>query len=125
LLKPIVGKDGFTLVELLIVLSILAVLAGVVVLSLSMYVSRGHEEACNVDQRSLQSAVIDYLYANDGSWPTEDGSKPGDIFYGDPVTGPLVGDYINEVPDSDINCDWQIDGQGIVVTNTPDDCPCD
>ena len=123
--KPIVRKNGFTIVELIIVLSILAVLAGVVVLSLSMYIGKGHTEACNADQRLLQSAVIGYLYENDGSWPTEDGSKPGDLFYGDPVTSPLVADYINEVPESDVNCDWQIDGQGMVVTNTPDDCPCD
>jgi len=124
LFKPIARKKGFTLVELLIVLAILAILLGAVALSMTLYIGKGQTEACKVDQRSLQSAVVDYLYANNGSWPTEDGSKPGDLFYGDPITGPLVGDYINKVPKSDANCDWQIDAQGMVVPNN-DDCHCD
>ena len=122
--KPIARKKGFTMVELLIVLAILAILLGAVALSMTLYIGRGQTEACKVDQRSLQSAVVDYLYENDGSWPTEDGSKPGDLFYEDPITGPLVGDYINKVPKSDANCDWQIDAQGMVIPNN-DDCHCD
>lgn len=117
-------KEGFTFIELLIVLGIMAVLAGIVVLSLTMFVGKGEREVCEADQSLIQSAVIDYLHENEGNWPTEDGSKPGDLFYGDPLTGPLVGDYIHEVPESDVNCDWKIDAQGMVVPNN-DDCPCD
>ena len=122
--KPTAGNRGYTFIELLVVLAILAVLAGTVVLSLTMFVGRGGSETCEADQSLIQSAVVDYLRENEGSWPTPDGSRPGDLFFGGPVTGPLVGDYIHEVPDSDVNCDWRIDAQGMVVPNN-DDCPCD
>jgi len=124
LLKPIVRKRGFTFIELVIVLSILAVLAGIVTLSVTMYIGRGRTEACKIDQHSLQSAVADYYHANDGMWPTEDGNKPGDLFFGAPITGPLVGDYITKVPKSDTNCDWQLNAKGMVIPNSVD-CPCD
>ena len=125
LLKPIARKDGFTFIELVIVLSILAVLAGVVALSLSMFVGRGHTEACNADKSLIQSAVLSYYQDPDKAtdWPTEDGSKPGDLF-AEGFTSPLVGGYINEVPATDAKCDWHIDAQGVVVSNT-DDCFCD
>ena len=122
--KPIARKKGFTMVELLIVLAILAILLGAVALSMPLYIGKGEREVCEADQSLIQSAVVNYLYENDGSWPTEDGNKPGDLFYEDPITGPLVGDYINKVPKSDANCDWQIDAQGMVVPNN-DDCSCD
>lgn len=127
MLKPIGRKKGFTFIELVIVLSILAVLAGIVALSVTMYIGRGQREACNADQRLLQSAVFSYYYDPDKAtdWPTEDGSKPGNLFFGEPVTGPLVGGYINEVPGTDVKCDWQIDAQGEVLPNTPDNCFCE
>jgi prepilin-type N-terminal cleavage/methylation domain-containing protein len=125
LLKPIGRKKGFTFIELVIVLSILAVLAGIVTLSVTMYIGRGRTEACNTDQHSLQSAVASYYHANDGTWPTdtEDASKPGDLF-ADGFTSPLVGDYITKVPKSDTNCDWQLNAKGMVIPNSGD-CPCD
>ena len=126
MLKPIVRKNGFTFIELVVVLSILAVLAGVVTLSLTLFVGRGHTEACNADQSLIQSAVYSYYHDPDkaSDWPTEDGNAPGDLF-AEGFTSPLVGDYINEEPESDAKCDWRINAQGMVVPNTPDDCPCD
>ena len=60
MLKLTAQKDGFTFIELVIVLSILAVLAGIVALSLSVFVGKGHTEACNADKSLIQSAVLSY-----------------------------------------------------------------
>ena len=118
-------KDGFSLIELLVVLSILAVLIGTVALALTMFVGEGEETACHADQRGLQSAVLAYHNQN-GSWPTEDGNNPGDLFYGDPADSPLVPDWVIETPESDDKCHWQIDEQGLVVpADDATDCPCD
>lgn len=123
---PFVRKEGFTLVELIVVITIIAVLLAAVVLALTGYIGRSETTACEADQYSLQRAVGAYYAANQ-SWPTNDGGMPGDLFFGDdPVTGPLVGGYITAVPRSDTTCDWQIDGSGNVVPgDDATDCPCD
>lgn len=108
--------------ELIVVVSIIAVLAAAVALSLTHFIGRGETTACEADQYSLQRAVSAYYSQND-SWPTEDG-KPGGLFFEDPVTGPLVGDYIIAVPASDANFDWRIDGSGNVVPSEGN-CPSD
>jgi len=119
------SKKGFTLIELLVVLSIMAVLIGTGALALTMFVGAGEETACFTDQRELQVAVMGYHHPA-GIWPTEDGEKPGDLFYGEPTDGPLVPDWVAEVPESDKHCDWHIDGQGLVVAaDDAANCPCD
>lgn len=111
------SKKGFTLVELLIVLAILAILAGVVALSLTIYIGRGEEDACRVEKRSIEAAVFSY-YNQNAEWPTDEGGA-GDIDF-----TKLVGDYLDDTPASDESCLWQIDDNGAVVPDS-EDCPCD
>ena len=119
------SKKGFTLVELLIVISIIAILVGTVALALTMFIGRGEETACLEDQRDLQTVVNAYHVDND-RWPTENGEIEGDLFYGNPVSSPLIPDYIFEVPGSDDKCDWQINEQGVVKPGEDvENCPCD
>ena len=54
------GQKGFSLIEVLIVLAVLAVLAGVVVPNMSGILGRGEQEAYNGDQRAIQTAVDDF-----------------------------------------------------------------
>lgn len=111
------SKKGFTMVELLIVLAILAILAGVVALSLTMYIGRGEEEACRVEKRDIEAAVFSYYHEN-LKWPTDEGG-PGDIDF-----TKLMGDYLDDTPASDESCLWQIAENGAVVPGG-EDCPCD
>lgn len=48
--------DGFTLVELLIVVVILGVLAGIVVFAVGGVTDRGEAAACEADRKSIQVA---------------------------------------------------------------------
>jgi len=88
------SKKGFTLIEMVVVLGIVAILVGVVAITLTVYVGKGQEEGCQVDADTLQVAVLVYFQDHDGVWPTglqltDDG-------------------YIDKKADSDTDCDWGI-----------------
>ncbi|MFM8892806.1 MAG: type II secretion system protein [Planctomycetia bacterium] len=51
------GQGGFTLIELLVVIAILAVLAGVVVFAVNGINNNSQESACEIDLRTLKTAV--------------------------------------------------------------------
>jgi prepilin-type N-terminal cleavage/methylation domain-containing protein len=59
--------EGFTLVELLIVIVILGVLAGIVVFAVSGITDRGELAACKADVSSVQTASEAY-YAKYNRW---------------------------------------------------------
>ena len=62
-------EKGFTLTELLIVIIILGVLAGIVVFAVQAFQNRGQEAACKTDYKNLQVATEAY-YAQTGGYPT-------------------------------------------------------
>lgn len=114
-----VRKEGFTLVELIIVVSIIAILLAIVALSLTGFLGSAEETACEADQYSLQRAVGAF-YAKVGEWPTQDGNAPGDLF---DASEPLVtDDYILEVPGTDATANWGIDEDDIVLANGSGPC---
>ena len=61
-------EKGFTLVELLVVIVILGVLAGVVVFAVGGVTDRGQQSACKTDKRTIKTAA-EAAYAKDGSYP--------------------------------------------------------
>jgi len=48
--------DGFTLIEVLVVIAILGVLAGIVVFSVSGINDRGEVSACKTDKKTVETA---------------------------------------------------------------------
>lgn len=96
-------KDqGFTLVELLIVIVILGILATVTVFAVRGITDRGQENACDVDQRTLDTSIEAFYAqmqrdpANEGELLNGvDGNADGD--FADPGE---VGPMLDEAPDN-------------------------
>ncbi len=63
------NDEGFTLVELLIVIVILGILATVVVFAVQGITDDSRQNSCDVGQRTVQTAVEAY-YAEAGEFPT-------------------------------------------------------
>jgi general secretion pathway protein G len=96
---------GFTLVELLIVIVILGILATVTVFAVRGITDRGQENACEVEGRTLQTAIEAY-YADNQDDP--DGFED------------LTPQYLRELPDDE---KWTFNAATLAVaddTSTPD-----
>src|SRR5436305_7757553 len=62
-------EEGFTLIELMIVIVILGVLAGIVLFAVGGITDRGATAACKTDLSTIQTGVEAY-YAKTGGYPT-------------------------------------------------------
>ena len=63
-------EDGFTLVELLIVIVILGILAGVVVFAVNGITNRGQASACKTDKNTI-SVAQEANFAKNNNYATE------------------------------------------------------
>lgn len=64
------GEKGFTLVEMLIVIAVLGVLAGVVVPNVSAFTTAGNIAAANTEAANVKTAALSYL-ADYGTFPAD------------------------------------------------------
>jgi type IV pilus assembly protein PilA len=62
------GEKGFTLIELLVVIAILGILAAIIVPNFANFFGRGQTEACEIELRMVQTAVMAYV-ADNGACP--------------------------------------------------------
>ena len=65
------SEEGFTLVELLIVVVVLGILAAVTVFGLSGTTATSYRAACNSDARSVEIAAEAYHANNSPNWPPD------------------------------------------------------
>jgi general secretion pathway protein G len=61
------GQGGFTLIELLIVIAILGILAGVVVFAVGGVNDTAQEKACEIEGKSIETAIQAYIADNDAN----------------------------------------------------------
>ncbi len=87
---------GFTLVELLIVIVILGILATVTVFAVRGITDRGQENACDVEKRTIETAIEAY-YADNNAAPADD------------AFGSLTPDYLTEARPT-VDADWTFTG---------------
>src|SRR4026207_1426720 len=64
------SEEGFTLIELMIVIVILGVLAGIVIFAVGGITDNGNVAACKSDVKTVQVAV-EAFKAKNGSYPTD------------------------------------------------------
>ena len=119
------GQKGFTLIEILIVLALMAVLAAIVIPNVQGFLGRGKDDSYKVDKKTLQAAVDGY-YTKNSAYPTTAGATGlptgGNNSY--VVTATLVTDkYLNDTPSSANSYNnasgtgtygWYVDGSGRV-----------
>lgn len=98
------NDEGFTLVELLIVIVILGILATVVVFAVQGITDTGQQNACSVGERTVQTAVEAY-YAENQTWPGSMNDLTGSAGYLREDTG-----------------DWSIGTDGAVSVVSGSDC---
>jgi general secretion pathway protein G len=78
-----IRERGFTLVELLVVVVILGILAGITVFAVSNFTSSGTSSACQADFKTVQVAMESFK-AQEGSFPNS--STPSQSWMAPPST---------------------------------------
>lgn len=104
--------DGFTLVELLIVVVVLGILATVVVMSVQGITNRGEDASCDADIHSLSNAAEAYFAKHGGA------SIPPDGLDADAVERTLANDGLLREP----SALYDMDSDGVVLVSPSSRC---
>ncbi len=114
MIRPVVRRlhhedDGLTLIELMLVVIIIAVLAGVIAVNLNGVVANAKLSSLKGTLSGLQTAVDTFAANKDGKFPTASGSGPAAISAGaaDNNGKTFVESYVHNLP-STACADWGI-----------------
>ena len=83
-------QKGFTLIELMIVVAIIAILAAIALPAYQDYVARAQVSEAMSLTSGARTAVTEY-YAHNGDWPSDNGAA------GLAAAGSITGQYVNQV----------------------------
>ena len=89
--SPCGGDDGFTLIEVLIVIVVLGVLATVVVFAARGITDKGESASCQTDRRIIEDATEFYMVQNSVDAVPATGASDGDQFERTLVSEGLLG----------------------------------
>ncbi len=95
------GQQGFTLVEVMIVLVIIGIIAAIAVPKLTGFTVQAKEQACKANIKAIETAVAAYSAAHDGGFPQELAD---------------LGDYFAETPQCPLSGTYSIDKDSGLVT---------
>jgi general secretion pathway protein G len=85
-------QEGFSLIELLVVIVILGILAGIVVFAVGGITDKGQDAACKADKKTIQTAEEAFFAKQDeGSYTDLDGLVTAKLMNGDDVTSNSTG----------------------------------
>ena len=123
-------QGGFSFVELVIALLIVAILVAVVILVTQGFFSKARESALDGDLHSVQTAVDTYAIQS-GKWPTANGSLPATGQYAlidfnasfdkDGKTMSFYPHFISKLPKHSDEGVWRIDNAARVSVDMPRD----
>jgi prepilin-type N-terminal cleavage/methylation domain-containing protein len=89
-LPPFSERRGFTLVELLAVLAILAILFALGVPEYNRYIDRANSAACAANLRAIGLAVRNYINENDGTFPIIETNPDNPIYPAEVEARPML-----------------------------------
>src|SRR5882672_11240920 len=90
-------SKGFTLIELMIVVAIIGILAGIAIPQFANLVSKSQEGRTKANLGTLRSALSIYYGDTEGWYPAGNGAANNGL-----ATLTLGGKYLNGVPKSDL-----------------------
>ncbi|TYO95057.1 type II secretion system protein [Desulfallas thermosapovorans] len=106
--KTLKNRRGFTLVELMVVVVIIGILAGIAVPKYGNITEKSERSAVEANLRTIDSAISMYRAAN--------GSYPEDATAADDVT--TLNDYLQEWPSGPGTAKYGIEEGRAIVTST-------
>jgi len=106
----VVREDGFTLVELMMVVAIIGVLVGIAVASFAISVSASKKTVCKANLRTIEEQIVVYHAQHDVNPPTLQDLVPDLIDDEDSLHCPESGDaYLYDSTTGDASCPFHID----------------
>lgn len=125
-------QRGYSMIELMIVVMILAIIASILTPKFDVILQRAHQSKSKTNLGNIRSALSIYYTENNGKWPFANYPE-GDAYYADGIslTSLLVPQYIPDLPTpetvdrmssfNDLSGNFDSSAQELMLMNPPKD----